>query len=108
MNCRLDFRLGFACSIQTTFANRVCELEEALERVKRLKGIIPVFGYCKRIREDGDYWQNLETYISKYSAAEFSHINCPTCYEMEVKHQLEDFAWRLATTGPNNRRDHFG
>ncbi len=55
------------------------ELEAALERVKLLEGIIPICAYCKKIRNDQQSWQQLETYISAHSEAVFSHGACPDC-----------------------------
>jgi hypothetical protein len=50
--------------------------------VKQLSGLLPICSYCKRIRrDDGDYWQQLESYLSDHSEAEFSHGVCPDCYE---------------------------
>jgi hypothetical protein len=56
-------------------------LQESIAKVKQLKGLLPMCSYCKSIRNDGDYWQQLEAYISDHSEAEFSHGICPTCFE---------------------------
>ena len=53
--------------------------------VKQLSGLLPICSYCKRIRRDGDYWQQLEAYVSEHSEAEFSHGVCPTCFEQAKK-----------------------
>ncbi len=55
------------------------ELREALARVKRLSGLLPICAHCKRIRDDRGYWNQLEAYISTHSEAEFSHGLCPDC-----------------------------
>jgi response regulator RpfG family c-di-GMP phosphodiesterase len=57
------------------------ELENMLAVVKQLEGIIPICMYCKKIRDDNDYWHQLEQYISTHSEAVFSHGICPTCFE---------------------------
>jgi sigma-B regulation protein RsbU (phosphoserine phosphatase) len=75
--------------LQRKLADRIGELEEALDRVKRLHGIIPICGYCKKIRDDSDYWQNVEGYISDHSEAEFSHSICPSCYVEIVQPQID-------------------
>lgn len=67
------------------------DLRHALGQVRQLQGILPICGYCKNIRDDGDYWQRVESYISKHSEAKFSHAICPDCYEAKVKPELEDF-----------------
>lgn len=75
--------------LQTKLAERVAELEVALDHVKQLQGILPICSYCKKIRNDRNYWQNVESYVSDHSQAEFSHGICPSCYEATVKPQLE-------------------
>jgi sigma-B regulation protein RsbU (phosphoserine phosphatase) len=77
--------------LQKKLADRVEQLERALDQVKRLHGIIPICGYCKKIRDDHDYWQSLDSYISAHSEAEFSHGICPSCYVDVVKPQIESF-----------------
>jgi Cache domain len=61
------------------------ELEEALEKVNVLSGIIPICAWCKKIRNDSGYWDQLEHYISKHSDADFSHAVCPECFEKQKK-----------------------
>ena len=77
--------------LQIKLAARVGELEAALDHVKQLQGILPICSYCKKIRDDQDYWHTLETYVSARSEAEFSHGICPGCYETTVKDQLAAF-----------------
>jgi phosphoserine phosphatase RsbU/P len=89
--------------LQQKLADRIGELEEALERVKRLQGIIPICGYCKKVRDDEDYWQNVESYIATHSEAEFSHGVCPSCFKQVVEPQLESFK---ASLNPTPESDH--
>jgi sigma-B regulation protein RsbU (phosphoserine phosphatase) len=49
--------------------------------IKRLTGLLPICSYCKRIRSDQDYWEQVESYITEHSDALFSHGICPTCWE---------------------------
>jgi phosphoserine phosphatase RsbU/P len=65
--------------LQEHLADRVTELEAAVSTVKRLQGLIPICSYCKRIRSDSNDWEQLETYISEHSDAQFSHGICPPC-----------------------------
>jgi CheY-like chemotaxis protein len=74
--------------LQRTLAERVRDLEQALQRVKQLQGLLPICCYCKRIRDDSNYWQQVEEYLSACSGAQFSHGICPQCYETVVKDQL--------------------
>jgi DNA-binding response OmpR family regulator len=66
--------------LQTRLAERVAELQEALTNVKQLNGLLPICAYCKRIRSDQNYWQQVESYISQHSDAQFSHGICPQCF----------------------------
>ena len=51
-----------------------------IANIKRLSGLLPICCYCKRIRSDENYWQQVEGYITEHSDAQFSHGICPTCY----------------------------
>jgi phosphoserine phosphatase RsbU/P len=75
--------------LQNDLAARVAELEEALARVKRLQGLLPICSYCKKIRNDRNYWQQLENYIGEHSEAQFSHGICPECFEKFARPELE-------------------
>ena len=68
-------------SLQQQLSSKIAALEETIANVKQLKGLLPICSYCKKIRSDQDYWQQLEGYISDHSDAQFSHGVCPGCYE---------------------------
>jgi len=55
------------------------ELRDALAKVRTLSGMLPICAACKKIRDDQGYWNQIESYISKHSKAEFSHSLCPDC-----------------------------
>ena len=76
--------------LQQSLAERVTDLEEALAQVRVLQGILPICSYCKHVRDDKDYWQSVEGYITTHSEARFSHSICPQCYESVVKPLLEE------------------
>ena len=59
----------------------VAELRAALAEVKQLRGILPICMYCKSIRDDENYWQSVETYISQHTDTRFTHGICPDCFE---------------------------
>ena len=61
------------------------KLKEALDEIKTLQGILPICAYCKKIRNDGGYWKQVEEYISDHTDAKFSHGICPACFEKEMK-----------------------
>ena len=75
--------------LQQELTKRVHELEDALSKVKLLQGLIPICSYCKKIRDDKNYWQQVEAYIVKHSEARFSHSVCPDCYTDHVEPQLK-------------------
>ena len=54
-------------------------LQDALNEIKTLKGIIPICSYCHHIRDDEGAWERIEAYLSKHSDAQFSHGVCPKC-----------------------------
>jgi len=57
------------------------DLQNALNEIKQLSGMLPICANCKKIRDDKGYWNQLEAYISKHSEAVFSHGICPECAE---------------------------
>jgi PAS domain S-box-containing protein len=69
------------------------EAQDALRKtqeaeIKRLRGFLPICSYCKKIRNDRDYWEQIESYISNRSDALFSHSICPDC-QTTVMAELE-------------------
>ena len=64
------------------------QLKDALENVRTLSGMLPICSYCKKIRDDKGYWQQLEAYITEHSEALFSHGICPVCAE-KVKEEVK-------------------
>jgi DNA-binding response OmpR family regulator len=87
----LRARLNVATRIlglQENLRKRVDELEEAMTNVKRLQRLLPICSYCKSIRDDKNYWQQVDQYIVQHSDVRFSHGFCPDCYEKHVKVQL--------------------
>jgi DNA-binding response OmpR family regulator len=65
--------------LQKVLAERVHQLEEAMNSVKTLQGLLPICCYCKKIRDDGNYWHRVETYIAGHANVRFSHGICPDC-----------------------------
>jgi sigma-B regulation protein RsbU (phosphoserine phosphatase) len=75
--------------LQRSLAERVRELEDALSRVKQLQGLLPICSYCKKIRDDQNYWQQVENYVGERSEAKFSHSICPSCYDKFLKPEIQ-------------------
>ena len=60
----------------------VGELQAALNEIKTLQGILPICSYCKNIRNEEGYWEEVATYISKHSMAECNHSICLPCMKL--------------------------
>ena len=65
--------------LQDAMADKVRELQKALDDVRTLRGIIPICANCKKIRDDQGYWNQVEAYVRDHTEAEFSHSICPEC-----------------------------
>ena len=82
---RARLRIGARIvGLQQTLAARVSELQIALANVRTLSGLLPICAYCKRVRDDKDYWQQIEQYVGDHSQAEFSHGICPECLDLQL------------------------
>ncbi len=57
----------------------IAELQTALAEIKTLRGIIPICSFCKRIRDDQGFWNQVEVYVKQHSEADFSHSLCHEC-----------------------------
>ncbi len=55
------------------------KLEKSLKEVKKLSGLLPICSYCKKIRDDKGYWNQIKKYIHEHSEAKFSHGICREC-----------------------------
>jgi len=57
--------------------------------IKQLQTLLPICSYCKKIRNDSNYWRQIETYITETTGSSFTHGICPTCYEDIVRPELD-------------------
>lgn len=64
------------------------ELGASLERVRTLRGLLPICAQCKQVRDDQGYWQRVETYVEANTHAEFTHGLCPACAD-QLKAEFE-------------------
>jgi hypothetical protein len=55
------------------------ELREAMDNIKVLSGLVPICAWCKKVRDDEGYWQQVEAYVASHSDATFTHAICPEC-----------------------------
>lgn len=60
-------------------------------QVKTLESLIPICAYCKKVRNDGDLWEQIEQYVNQRTGADFTHSICPPCLEKHVRPQLKDY-----------------
>jgi DNA-binding response OmpR family regulator len=75
--------------LQQRLAANVDELTAALASVKTLKGMLPICGYCKSIRDDSNYWHQVEEYVGQHADVAFSHGICPRCLEGALATAIE-------------------
>lgn len=68
----------------------VKQLQAALAEVRELQEILPICSYCKKIRDDQDYWLTVEHYLLRHSKTRFSHGICPSCMTTEVEPQFTE------------------
>ena len=68
----------------------VKELQTALAEVKTLQQILPICSYCRKVRDDENYWHTVEDYVAHHTGSQFSHSICPSCMATHVEPQLRD------------------
>jgi PAS domain S-box-containing protein len=69
------------------------ELQKALKEIQTLRGILPLCSYCKKIRNDKGYWEQVDVYIRKHLQADITHGICPECMQKrfpEEYHSMKD------------------
>ncbi len=71
--------------LQRSLAARITEVEAALAHVQRLQGLLPICSYCKKVRNEANYWEQVESYLSAHSDLDFTHSICPQCTEKMMK-----------------------
>jgi len=65
------------------------DLQYSLAHIKTLQGLLPICMYCKKIRDDKQYWQQVEEYIARHTEAQCSHGVCPDCYKKHMQSELD-------------------
>lgn len=85
-----DFSAAFNTMVESLLEKKRGEasLQESQSRVKQLEGIIPICMFCKKIRQQDNCWEGLESYLASHSEAAFSHGICPEC--MKEHYDLEE------------------
>jgi PAS domain S-box-containing protein len=67
----------------------VSELQAALAEVQSLRAILPICSYCRKVRDDQNYWLTVESYLLKHTDSRFSHSICPSCMKDVVEPELK-------------------
>lgn len=67
--------------IQAEKEKLIMELQESMDNIKLLSGLLPICSNCKKIRDDKGYWNHLELYIETHTEAMFTHSVCPKCMD---------------------------
>ena len=90
--------------LQRALAARVRDLEAALSKVNQLQGLLPICAYCKKIRDDDNYWTQVESYVSRHADVQFSHGICPECYAKVVAEEFGDLAGEPSAAASHDAR----
>jgi len=70
------------------------KLQKAIDEIKVLQGILPICSFCKNIRNDQGYYEQIEGYIHKHSGVDFSHTICPSCMKKHYPEEYESIVLR--------------
>ena len=68
-------------TLERTLARQVLSLQEVLDQVRQLKELLPICAWCKRVRDDEDYWHSIEEYLHVHTGTDFTHGICPHCLD---------------------------
>lgn len=83
-----------AATLRQELSATATDLQKARHELHSLSGLLPMCAWCKKIRDDAGYWQQLEGYIQSHTHVEFSHSLCPDCTE-RVQAEMPDARWRI-------------
>ncbi len=85
--------------------NLINKLQASLDKIKTLRGLIPICASCKKIRDDKGYWQQVEEYICLHSDVQFSHSICPACMQALYPDYCEENSKNKEDKSNKNNRD---
>ena len=71
--------------LQEELRTRIRELEQAMSHVKRLQGLLPICVMCKKVRNDDNYWQQVDAYFAEHANIRFNRALCPECAAREAR-----------------------
>jgi hypothetical protein len=81
--------LALNADLERRVKERTRELESSLVQVNQLSGLLPICAWCGKVRDDQDYWQTVEQYVTARTEARFSHGICPSCHDRVVAEERE-------------------
>jgi phosphoserine phosphatase RsbU/P len=87
----LRVRIQVGCRIvelQTKMRRQLQDLQDAIGRVKQLQGLLPICAWCRKVRDDQNYWRKIEDYVSAHSGIHWTHGMCPSCLENALATEL--------------------
>lgn len=87
LKARLDAGLRVV-GLQQALAAKAEELTTVLASARQLRELLPMCSYCKKVRDDQDYWQQVEGYLSEHTDASIQPSVCPPCYEKNLDPEL--------------------
>jgi hypothetical protein len=91
--------IAVTAAIVITLITGASALDRAEAQRKTLSGLLPICSHCKRIRDDAGYWSQVESYVAKFSEAEFSHSLCPSCLLEHYPEHAETIIGQLEKDG---------
>ncbi len=91
--------------VKVTAVRDIRERKKAEEEIRVLRGILPLCCYCKKVRDDDGYWQQVDVYLSKYSEADISHGICPDCLKKDFPEVYEQMMNKEKTDDPQSPTD---
>ena len=75
------------------------EVKNALDEIKTLRDILPICSFCKNIRNDKGYYEEIEEYIHKHSGVDFSHTICPKCMQKHYPEVYDSIKSEMSKEG---------
>lgn len=84
----------FRHRLETEKEELIAQLQTALAQVKALSGLLPICAQCKKVRDDGGYWSQVEAYIEQRTEARFSHGLCPICFDAAMARHRDEIRTR--------------
>jgi len=78
-NQQLKTEIGERVKAEADRDKIILNLQHALDEVETLRGILPICSFCKKVRDDEGYWEQVDVYLRKHSKVDISHGVCPVC-----------------------------